>query len=81
MKVDINRATTIVDEELNDIFDYHSWNEEQQAQGKIVRDILKEAFATIIENVPPCPDRSVALRQLRDARMNCNSAITHGGKY
>jgi hypothetical protein len=34
----------------------------------------------IIETVPPSPDRSVAIRKLREARMDCNSAITFDGK-
>lgn len=78
---DLNRTTTITQDEVNDIFDYHPWNEEQKTKGIIVRKILAEAFAQIIEVVPPCPDRSAALRKLRDVRMDCNSAITHNGKY
>lgn len=27
------------------------------------------------------PDKSVAIRKIREARMDCNSAITHDGKY
>jgi hypothetical protein len=64
-----------------DMFQYHPWNEDQIAAGNEVRDHLAIAYSTILKHVPPGPDRSVALRKLREARMDANSAITHGGKY
>jgi hypothetical protein len=82
--VDLNRATDVTDEvrdTLVDQYDYHPWDAEQQQKGMHVRHILLTASITIIQNVPACPDRSVALRKLREARMDCNSAITHNGKY
>jgi hypothetical protein len=39
------------------------------------------AALAIVRHVPPSPDRSAALRKIREARMDCNSAITHRGKY
>lgn len=77
----LNRATEIDPSDLEDIFEYHKWSDEQIELGKRVRKVLSEAFAQIIENVPPCADRSTALRKIREARMDCNSAITHNGKY
>lgn len=65
----------------SDMFEYHPWDEEQQQAGAIVRSILKQAFKLITKHVPPCADRSTAIRKLREARMDCNSAITHRGKY
>lgn len=82
--MDITRATELSDEvkdSVRDMFMYHPWSSEQVIRGGRVRDALMEAVMTIIENVPPSPDRTVAIRKLRDARMDCNSAITHGGKY
>lgn len=79
--MDINRATSITDAEVAAIFDYQPWTSEQVASGKVVREAHGEAFKAVIENVPPCPDRTVALRKIREARMDANSAITHGGKY
>lgn len=70
-----------VDMELRNQFTYHPWTPDQLASGERIRDILIRASATIIANVPPCPDRSTALRKIREARMDCNSAITHNGKY
>jgi hypothetical protein len=81
MPFNVNTATSIDPDQLDDIFEYHKWDEAKIEKGKRVRKVLAEAFAQIIENVPPCPDRSVALRKIREARMDCNSAITHEGKY
>jgi hypothetical protein len=82
--MDITRATETTPEAkqiIEDMFQYHPWNEEQAAKGLKVRVALQLAFEAIIANVPPSPDRSAALRKIRDARMDANSAITHGGKY
>lgn len=82
--MDFTRATELTPEvvdAVNDAFEYHSWNDEKVAKGKRVRRVLIDATLTIIECVPPGPDRTVAIRKIREARMDCNSAITHGGKY
>lgn len=82
--MDLNRATEVtaeVREAIADMFEYRPWNQEQVERGRHVREALMAAAETIIANVPPGPDRSVAMRKLREARMDCNSAITHGGKY
>jgi len=81
MKANLNQATSITDEELKDVMDYHPWDEEKIQKGNKVRAALSEALRVIIENVPPSPDRSCAIRKIRDARMDCNSAITHNGSY
>lgn len=46
-----------------------------------VRNALVDAARVILRVVPDCPDRSVALRKLREARMDANSAIAHRGKF
>lgn len=79
--MDINRATQVTKEEVDDVFEYHKWTDDQTKLGAGVREVLATAFKTIIELVPPSADRSAALRKIREARMDCNSAITHGGKY
>jgi hypothetical protein len=81
MSIKVNQATSISDEELKDLFVYHPWTEEQIEKGNKVREALASAAKAIIENVPPSPDRTVALRKIREARMDANSAITHNGKY
>ena len=82
--IDLNRATEAteeVKEALRQQFEYHPWDDEKKVKGVRVREALENASLVIMENVPPCPDRSVALRKLREARMDANSAITHDGKY
>jgi hypothetical protein len=81
---DINRAdklTNEVSDTIDDMFEYHAWNEDQQQRGKIIREVLAGAVKEIVRLVPPSPDRTVAIRKIREARMDVNSAITHGGKY
>jgi hypothetical protein len=66
---------------VHDCFEYHPWDEEQTQAGIRVRGALEAAAIAIIESVPDCPDRSVALRKIREARMDANSAITHHGRF
>ena len=83
-RVEINRATAVtadVDAAIEDMFQYHPWNEVQMAAGVAVRRALADAVKVIVTCVPAGPDRTVAIRKLREARMDCNSAITHEGKY
>lgn len=82
--MDLTRATSVTDEidkTVEDLFTYHPWGPEETQRGNPVRDILAKAVRVIIEKVPPSPDRSAAIRKIREARMDCNSAITHAGKY
>lgn len=74
-------ATSEVRLQIADMFNYHPWSPEQVQRGDRVRSALADAVAVVIDNVPPSPDRSVAIRKIREARMDCNSAITHIGKY
>lgn len=66
---------------VEDAFEYHKWTPEQIASGAEVRRTLVEAVKAILTHVPAGPDRSVAIRKLREARMDANSGITHSGKY
>lgn len=66
---------------IEDMFSYHEWTDEQKEAGKFVREALAEAVKKILCSVPPSADRSSAIRKIREARMDCNSAITHNGKY
>ena len=69
-----------VEQDIEQVFEYQPWNAEQIAKGKKVRDALAAAFKVIVINVPPGPDRTVALRAVREARLWSNSAITFGGR-
>jgi hypothetical protein len=82
--MDFTRATELtpdVQTAVEDAFEYHKWTAEQVEAGMRVRRVLADAVLQIIRDVPPGPDRTVAIRKIREARMDANSAITHGGKY
>ena len=82
--MDFTRATELTPEvvaQIDDAFIYHGLTEAQTKSGNAVRAALAEAVKVIVGNVPPSPDRSAAIRKIREARMDANSAITHGGKY
>jgi len=83
-RVDFTRATQVtpeVEKQIEDAFEYHPWSDEQVLKGKMVRSALSDAVKMIVSQVPPGPDRSAAIRKIREARMDANSAITHGGRY
>lgn len=79
--MDYTRATESDLEVIQDIFLYHPWDEAQKYAGERVRADLAFAFATVIDNVPPCLTRTRALNAIIDARMLANAAITHRGRY
>lgn len=81
---DFTRASELspdVEAAIDEAFTYHPWTEQQTECGTRVREVLADAVKVIVANAPPCPDRSAAIRKLREARMDVNSAITHSGKY
>lgn len=82
--VDFTRATELtpeVNEAIDDAFDHHQWDEAQTAASQLVRQALSTAVKMLVKYVPPCPDRTTAIRKIREARMDANSAITHNGRY
>jgi hypothetical protein len=82
--MDFTRAQALtpeVEAAVDDAFEYHKWTDEQIAAGAKIRTALADAVKAIVAGAPPSPDRSAAIRKIREARMDANSAITHGGKY
>jgi hypothetical protein len=80
---DFTRAAELtpeVEASIDDAFEYHKWTPEQIEAGSKIRKALADAVKAIVAGAPPCPDRSAAIRKLRDARMDANSAITHKGR-
>jgi hypothetical protein len=76
-----NELTPEVEAAIDDAFEYHKWDEAKVARGGAVRKALADAVKAIVANVPPSADRTTAIRKIREARMDCNSAITHDGRY
>lgn len=80
-RIELTKITQISDFQLEEVMNYHPWNEEKILKGNRVRSALSLALKVIIENVPPSADRSAAIRKLRECRMDCNSAITFNGEF
>lgn len=83
-RVDFTRATELtpeVEKAVDDAFEYHKWTPAQVDAGASIRSALAAAVKVIIVGAPPSADRSAAIRKIREARMDANSAITHAGKY
>ena len=66
---------------VDDVMRYQPWDRFQAEQGDQVREALTLAAKTILRNCPPGRFRSVALRQIIDARMNANAAISFNGRF
>jgi hypothetical protein len=82
--MDLTRAAELnaeVSKEVDQMFTYQPWDDDQTARGTKVREALAAAVKVIIANVPPCLDRSSGIRLIRQARMELNSAITFRGRY
>jgi hypothetical protein len=82
--MDFTRASELtpeVEAAIDDAFEYHQWTPAQVESGKAIRGALAGAVKAIVAGAPPSPDRSASIRKIREARMDANSAITHGGKY
>ena len=71
-------------EELaDDLFTYHKPTPEQAAKYDAINEAAKAFFKTVHENCPQSPDRSAAVRLIREARMTANASIAtkSGGQY
>lgn len=64
-----------VDEVLDDLFTYHAPTPEQAEKYKAINEAAKEFARVVLDSCPRNPDRSAAIRKIREARMTANSAI------
>ena len=64
---------------LREIFQYHSPSPFQQKAYETIREAAKHFAAVLIANTPACPDRTAALRKVREAVMTANAAIALDG--
>lgn len=76
-----NGLTPDVADAIDDAFLYHPWSQAQTDAGNAIRAALAEAVKVVVKHAPASPDRSAAIRKIREARMDANSAITHAGRY
>lgn len=81
MALDLNRQDELseaADAILVDMFTHKKWSPEENEKSENVRAALLAAARVLIQEVPPCPDRTVALRELRSCLMNADNAIMFG---
>lgn len=70
-------STTLAD--ILNTFKYHNTSDEQVERISNIRDGAMAFAGHIWTNVPPGPDRTVALRKLHEAMMTANKAIVCEG--
>lgn len=61
--------------DLDNWFVYHPPSPEQVPTFEAIRDAGYQMAETIMQQVPPSPDRTVAIRHIRDAVMNANASL------
>lgn len=69
------------EEQLRDIFTYHSPTPEQQAHYLALRDAAFEFSKVIITHTPPSADQTASIRKLREVVMTLNASIALQGKF
>lgn len=77
----ISRPGAVTLGNVERVFTYQAWDRYQISQAEPVKEAILALARAILRHVPDCPDRSVAVRKLRELRMDVNSAITHRGEF
>lgn len=72
-----------LEELADDLFRYHPPTEEQKAKYDAINKAAKDFFKVVHANCPQSPDRTAAVRLIREARMTANASIAtkSGGLY
>lgn len=60
---------------LSDVVSYHAPTPDQITSITSIRSATQGLLDTIVANCPPSPDRSAALRKVREAMMTANASI------
>ncbi len=66
---------------IEDAMTYQPWTRAQSDAGQIVKEALTFAAKAILRSCPDSAFRSVALRNIIEARMNANAAISFRGRF
>ena len=61
--------------EIENLFSYHTPNQEQIAKYQVIRNTARSLALTIMDNTPMCADQAAAIRKLRECVMTANAAI------
>jgi len=67
-------------EHLDNWFEYHAPDEDQQIAYRAIRGIAREFAEAILYYCPSSADRTDAIRKVREAVMTANASIACGGK-
>ena len=67
----------------DDLFTYHAPTPEQVEKYAAINEAAKAFFKVVHANCPQSPDRTAAVRLIREARMTANASIAtkSGGLY
>ena len=68
-------------EEIESMFTYHPTKDGQNAAYAAINEAAKHLVEVIIRECPNCPDRSTAIRTVRESRMWANASIACEGKF
>lgn len=64
------------DEYLDEVFTHHPPKDEQTVQKyRAIRSAAREFAQVVVDNCPPCADRTVAIRKIRGAVFVANASI------
>jgi hypothetical protein len=66
-------------EQLEHFFTYHAPSEVEKHQYDLINKAALAFAKTVYMNCPPCADRTVAIRKIRESRMTANAAIACKG--
>lgn len=64
--------------EVEKAFTYHPPKGDQVERYNVLREAAKQFAIAIVENTPPGPDQTFAIRKVREAVMTANAAIAIG---
>jgi hypothetical protein len=80
MEANISNATdstsTSVTDPIEELFMYHPPTESQQLKYHSIRETAKDFVRCIQANCPAGPDRTAAIRKVREAVMTANASIS-----
>lgn len=73
-------ASSVELAQIDNWFTHHPPTTAQVEQYQRIRDEGHRFAAILTALIPPCPDRTVAIRKVREAVMTANAAIACGGR-
>lgn len=62
-------------EVIEDLFTYHPPTDLTRPKYAAINEAAKSFALVVYETCPPSPDRTAAMRQIREARMTANASI------